>query len=61
MKKHLLFYIHLIIHSSLIFAINTLDLPGRRGKPQSNLFSLIVHDLCKRNMYINNIYDLFYF
>lgn len=46
--------------SSLIFAINTLDLPGRRGRPQSNLFSLIVHDLCKRNMYINNIYDLFY-
>ena len=45
----------------ILFAINTLpDLPGRRGRPQSNLFSLIVHDLCKRNMHINNIYDLYY-
>ena len=45
--------------SSLLFAINTLHLTGRRGRPQSNLFSLIVQDLGKRNMYLNNIYDLY--
>ena len=46
--------------SSLVFATNTLHLTGRRGRPQSNLFSLIVQDLGKRNMYLNNIYDLYY-
>ena len=46
--------------SSLVFAINTLHLTGRRGRPQSNLFSLIVQDLGKRNLYLNNIYDLYY-
>ena len=46
--------------SSLIFAINTLQLPGRRGRPQSNLFSLIVQDLRMRNMFLNNIHDLYY-
>ena len=46
--------------SSLIYAINTLHLPGRRGRPQSNLFSLIVQDLRKRNMFLNNVHDLYY-
>jgi len=46
--------------SSLIFAINTLDLPGRRGRPQTNLFTLLKRDLNDRNLYLNNIYDLFY-
>ena len=47
--------------SPLVFAIKTLNLTGRRGRPQSNLFSLIVQDLDKRNMlHLNNIYDLYY-
>ena len=46
--------------SSLIFAINTLQLPGRRGRRQSNLFSLIVEDLRLKNMFFNNIHDLYY-
>ena len=45
--------------SSLKFAINTLHLTGRRGRPQSNLFSLIVQDLRKRNLFLNDIYDLY--
>ena len=28
-------------YSSLVFAINTLQYPGRVGRPQTNLFSLI--------------------
>ena len=46
--------------SSLVFAINTLNLPGRRGRPQSNLFSLILKDLCERDLFFNNIFDLYY-
>ena len=46
--------------SSLVFAINTLNLPGRRGRPQSNLFSLILNDLCERDLFLNNIFDLYY-
>ena len=45
--------------SSLKFATNTLNLPGRRGRPQSNLFSLIQHDLDKHNLNIHNLEDLF--
>ena len=32
-------------YSSLVFAINTLQYPGRVGRPQTNLFSLIKCDL----------------
>ena len=46
-------------YSSLKFAANTLDLPGRRGRPQSNLFSLIQRDLDKHNLYLRNLDDLF--
>ena len=45
--------------SSMKFAVNTLDLPGRRGRPQSNLFSLIQRDLVKNNLNIHNSDDLF--
>ena len=33
-------------------------MPGRVGRPQSNLFSLIKCDLTARNLRLNNIYDL---
>ena len=32
-------------YTSLVFAVNRLDMPGRVGRPQSNLFSLIKRDL----------------
>ena len=43
---------------SMKFAVNTLNLPGRRGRPQSNLFSLIKRDL-DNNMFLRNSVDLF--
>ena len=46
--------------TSLVFAVNTLQMPGRRGRPQSNLFSLIKQDLKSRDLYLNNIEDLMY-
>jgi len=46
--------------TSLVFAVNTLQLPGRRGRPQTNLFSLIKHDLSDRNLFLNNVNDLIY-
>ena len=46
--------------TSLVFAVNTLQMPGRRGRPQSNLFSLIKQDLSYRDFYLNNINDLMY-
>jgi len=46
--------------TSLVFAINTLNLPGRRGRPQTNLFSLLKRDLNDKNLSLNNLYDLFY-
>ena len=47
-------------YTSLVFAINTLQYPGRVGRPQSNLFSLIQRDLRDRDMFLNNINDLIY-
>ena len=45
-------------YSSLVFAVNTLDFPGRVGAPQSNLFTLIRRDLRDRDICLNNIDDL---
>ena len=47
-------------YSSLVFAVNTLQYQGRRGRPQSNLFSLILHDLSVREICLNNLHDLNY-
>ena len=47
-------------YTSLVFAINSLDMKGRVGRPQSNLFSLIKHDLNVRNLFLNNLNDLNY-
>ena len=47
-------------HSSLVFAIDTLQLPGRVGRPQTNLFSSIRSDLSKRNIFLKNMSDLVY-
>ncbi len=46
--------------SSLVFAVNTLQYPGRVGRPQANLFSSIKRDLSNHDMFLNNINDLFY-
>ena len=43
---------------SLVFAVNTLHYQGRLGRPQSNLFSLILHDLSVREICLNNLHDL---
>ena len=45
---------------SLIYEINTLQLPGRRESPQRNLFSFIVEDLRMRSIFLNKIHDLSY-
>ena len=42
-------------YSSLMFAVNSLNMKGRIGRPQSNLFSLIQHDLVERNLVLNDI------
>ena len=47
-------------YSSLVFAINTLQYPGRVGRPQTNLFSLIKSDLKDREIFLNNLSDLLY-
>ena len=47
-------------YTSLVFAINSLNMKGRVGRPHSNLFSLIKHDLNERNLFLNNINDLNY-
>jgi hypothetical protein len=47
-------------YTSLLFAINSLDIKGRVGRAQSNLFSLIKHDLNVRNLFLNNLNDLNY-
>ena len=47
-------------YSSLTFAINTLAKPGRVGRPQANLFSLIKHDLSRHDLFLNNLFDLCY-
>ena len=47
-------------YTSLVFAINSLNMKGRVGRPQSNLFSLIKHDLNERKLFLNNINDLNY-
>ena len=47
-------------YSSLVFAVNTLQFQGRRGRPQSNLFSLILQDLSVRKLSLNNLYDFNY-
>ena len=45
--------------SSLMFAINTLQYPGRRGRPQSNLFSLILSDLKRHGKSLKTINELY--
>ena len=45
-------------YTSIVFAINTLNLPGRVGRPQSNLFTLIKRDLGERNLKLNDLDDL---
>ena len=47
-------------YSSLRFAVNTLQLQGRRGRPQSNLFSLILKDLSVHKISLNSLHDLDY-
>ncbi len=47
-------------YTSLVFAINTLQYPGRVGRPQTNLFSLIKSDLKDRDIFLNNLSDLLY-
>ena len=47
-------------YSSLVFAINTLQFPGRVGRPQTNLFSLIRSDLNDGKIFLNNLSDLLY-
>ena len=47
-------------YTSLVFTIKSLSMKGRIGRPQSNLFSLIKHDLNERNLFLNNINDLYY-
>ena len=47
-------------YSSLVFAINTLQYPGRVGRPQTNLFLLIKCYLKDRNIFLNNLSDLSY-
>ena len=47
-------------YSSLVFAVDTLQYPGRVGRPQTNLFSLIMCDLKDRNIFLNNLSDLTY-
>ena len=47
-------------YTSLIFVANTLQMKGRVGRPQSNLFSLIQRDLKDRNMFLTNLDDLKY-
>ena len=47
-------------YSSLRFAVNTLQLQGRRGRPQSNLFSLILKDLSVHRISLNSLQDLDY-
>ena len=45
-------------YSSLVFAVNSLQMQGRVGRPQTNLFSLVQRDLQDRNMLLNDINDL---
>ena len=45
-------------YQSLVFAVNTLNLTGRRGRPQSNLFTLITNDLNKHDLRLKCIEDL---
>ena len=47
-------------YTSLVFAVSSLQMQGRVGRPQSNLFSLIKRDLNDRNLFINNLNDLNY-
>ena len=46
--------------TSLVFAVNTLNKPGRRGRPQSNLFSAIRQDVNSRDLHLNSLDDLLY-
>ena len=47
-------------YTSLVFVINTLQMKGRVGRPQSNLFSLVKRDLQNRSISLNNLDDLNY-
>jgi len=47
-------------YTSLSFAVNSLQMPGRVGRPQTNLFTLIKRDLSDRNLFLNNLNDLNY-
>ena len=46
--------------SSLVFVMNTLQYPGRIGRPQTNLSLLIRIDSKERNIFLNNLSDLLY-
>ena len=46
-------------YSSLLFAVNTLQYPGRRGRPQSNLFSLILSDLKRHDLSLSTAEELY--
>ena len=45
-------------YKSLEFAVNTLSITGRRGRPQSNLFTLITNDLKVHNLKLKTMEDL---
>ena len=45
---------------TLLFAVNSLQMPGRVGRPQTNLFTLIKRDLTDRNLFLTNLNDLNY-
>ena len=45
-------------HQALAYAVETNDYPGRRGRPSSNLFSLLRDDLYDRQLNFNNFYEL---
>jgi hypothetical protein len=42
-------------YSSVVFAINTLQYPGRVGPPQTNHFSLIKSDLRDFHIFLNSL------
>lgn len=47
-------------YTSLLFAVNSLQMPGRVGRPQTDPSSLIKLDLSDRNLFLNNVNDLDY-
>ena len=44
---------------ALKFAVQSNDnFVGRLGRPQNNLYSLLMNDLCKRNLFLENLESL---